>query len=39
MEIVVDRVAGLDVNNDTVMACVRALGLSGRRRSCDARRL
>ena len=30
MEIVVDRVAGLDVHKDTVMACVRTPGGRGR---------
>ena len=30
MEIVVDRVAGLDVHKDTVMACIRTPGGRGR---------
>ena len=32
MEVMVDRVAGLDVHKETVMACVRTPGEDGKRR-------
>jgi transposase len=32
MEVVVARIAGLDVHKETVMACVRAPGDNGKRR-------
>ena len=32
MEVLVDRIAGLDVHKETVMACVRTPGENGKRR-------
>lgn len=37
MEVIVDRVAGLDVHKDTVMACVRGWALDGGRRVEEVR--
>ena len=37
MEVIVDRCAALDVHKDTVMACVRKPGPSGKRRVQEVR--
>ena len=37
MDVIVDRCAALDVHKDTVMACVRRPGPSGKRRSQEVR--
>jgi transposase len=37
VELLVDRVAGLDVHRDTVMACVRTPRVSGRERASEVR--
>ena len=37
MDVIIDRCAALDVHKDTVMACVRKVGLGGRRRVQEVR--